>query len=1054
MEVSMKKLLQRIITVTAAAAVGSTGCPAVPAASVVSDSITPNFVAAPVFRTVNDKDGGFTGELRLEPAYGAVNAPVSLNEEALPEHFDLRETGMVSPVKNQGNYNTCWAHSSASSAESSIISSVPDIDLSEMHTAYYAWYDPHSKEADKPWEVIDQGGTSSRVINIWSNRHGPVLEERLPYMSGDFEDRLHVDESLYTKPDYTMRNAYRLDHDRERSDFEAVNEQIKQLVYSGHGVEVAFFSDEDNTNYIDHTSNTKRAARFANHAVTIVGWDDNMSAGLFKNSPEGNGAWLVKNSWGMNNNDDGYIWISYYDRSINDFVAYELDENDKHAYELSLDDYTPTQNLNEKDLSLLNFYKAPQDMDIEAIGTYILEPGTNYEIKIYKGRKLPYPSANLEPCCVTSGTAQMTGYLTFDLSSSVFVEKDEDFSVEVRLFTDEITPIFPVEGCYYAENLETGERTALFSDIPYSSYASCSDLYESYINFSDDDWRDTKLFDETFSNDMKDIFLENIKESLYMDLLPEDVEELEAADKSYAEYEKLFAESNIGLILGNLPIKVYADEPGAVEFSHISGQVAANELVSITAEDAAEILVSVNGGTFEPYTGPFAVTEDMKVSATTDRLHFTDREYTPERAQLNGLMYSDNGWFGFAEAEQDENGNYRIEVPAMSYELLLYPVTSAEISENSYGIKASQFSENLRPAYGITEIELKLTEEGKLPGSLKIILDRKSVDIDLESETVSYSYRSRLYAPDGTYIKDGSEIGQYAGMTLTLDTDGAKEEITVPERAVLPPISLDYFSETLGLIPNATASLLEYRVVSEGGDEDFADAVTRLIPGYKVTSGAILEKAFRVIPGEKIQLRLRAGNGFFMGEPVEFSIESAPEATSYVPRLKRVDGEYVYENKINAELMVNLELELEEYETFTYLPEKWGYKDADVFKTIMGRRLGTDNEDLIAVFCKSEWEMKVQPEIGKTFLVREPATLQSFASDASRYVWHEIGDADGSGKVDARDASLVLRYYAGLNDGDPSAINAMWRYTADMDGNGIITAADASAILKAYADAS
>ena len=1050
----MKNILQRFISAAAAAAVGSTVCPLYPAASDASDVTAPHFAAASSFRTANDKDGNFTGELRLEPAYGALTAPVALSGEAMPERFDMREAGMVTSVKDQGYLNTCWTHSSAASAETSIISSVPDIDLSEMHTAYYAWYDPNSKTSDDPWTVIDRGGTSAQVINIWSNRHGPLLEEHLPYLTDDFADRVKGVEGLYDSHDYTLRNAYTLDFNDERSDFDEVNEQIKQLVYSGHGVDVAFYSDtDDNTNYIDHTSNTKRAPRFANHAVTIVGWDDNMPAGLFKNSPEGDGAWLIKNSWGMNVDDDGYIWISYYDRSLTDFTAYELDENNEHAYELSLDDYVPAQTLTGDEVRTVNIYRAPKDMEIESVGTYILAPGTDYEIIIHKGLDITGSPDGGTAYKGTSGTAQMTGYLTFDLDSSISVEKDEYFSVEVKLSTEGITSIYAAEGCYYAENYETGERTSLFSDVQYSSYASCSELNESYIYFDDEGWSDTKLIDEEFSDDMKTELLEAIKESLYKDLLPGDTEELEEAENSYAEYEKIFAESNIGIILGNFPIKVYADEPGAVEFSHISGQVADGELVSISADSGSEILVSFNGGAYEPYTGPFAVTEDMKVSATTDRKYFSDRAYSPARAQLNGLMFSDNGWKGFTGAKPDEDGIYHIELPAITYELRLYPVTAAEISENEYGIKPSEFSDIIRPYYGTTEIVFELTEEGKLPSTVKIVVDRKSVDIDLETETVSYPYYAELYAPDGTFIEDGSEIGQYAGMTLTLLRNEETEEITVPSRAELPPITLDYFSETLGLIPNETAQLLEYRVASRGGSFDFSDAAPRLIPGYKVTSGAVLEKAFRVIPGETIELRLRAGNGCFAGEPVVFSIEDAPEATDYVPRLKRVDGELVYEDKENVELMINLELELAEYETYNYLPERWGYSNSSIFKEIMSKRLGTDSEDLIAVFCKSEWEMKVQPEIGQTFLVRKPATLQSFATDATRYVWHEIGDADGSGIVDARDASLVLRYYAGLSAGDPSAINAMWRYTADMDGNGIITAADASAILKAYADA-
>ena len=35
-----------------------------------------------------------------------------------------------------------------------------------------------------------------------------------------------------------------------------------------------------------------------NHAVTVVGWDDDYPAQNFPTAPEGNGAWIVRNSWG------------------------------------------------------------------------------------------------------------------------------------------------------------------------------------------------------------------------------------------------------------------------------------------------------------------------------------------------------------------------------------------------------------------------------------------------------------------------------------------------------------------------------------------------------------------------------------------------------------------------------------------------------------------------------------------------------------------------------------------------------------------------------------
>ena len=53
-----------------------------------------------------------------------------------------------------------------------------------------------------------------------------------------------------------------------------------------------------------------------NHAVCIVGWNDNYASTNFAKTPAGNGAFIVRNSWGTGWGAAGYFNVSYYDTTI------------------------------------------------------------------------------------------------------------------------------------------------------------------------------------------------------------------------------------------------------------------------------------------------------------------------------------------------------------------------------------------------------------------------------------------------------------------------------------------------------------------------------------------------------------------------------------------------------------------------------------------------------------------------------------------------------------------------------------------------------------------
>lgn len=127
-------------------------------------------------------------------------------QSELPATFDLRDRGVVTPVKDQGGWGTCWTFGVSAAAETSVLSSMGttyegyksatglDLDFSERHLAYFALspitsaQDPeqggegmavlgHEYYPNAPFE----GGHFCYATSLFASGAGPTLEKEYPY---------------------------------------------------------------------------------------------------------------------------------------------------------------------------------------------------------------------------------------------------------------------------------------------------------------------------------------------------------------------------------------------------------------------------------------------------------------------------------------------------------------------------------------------------------------------------------------------------------------------------------------------------------------------------------------------------------------------------------------------------------------------------------------------------------------------------------------------------------------------------------------------------------
>ena len=606
----------------------------------------------------------------------------------------------VSRIKDQDKTGLCWAFASTSAAEISYAKEyyertkrTENTLLSPAHMGYFLYNrvnDPlgntesdFNKPEDDDWAMT--GGQALLAMLHMSTWSGPGKESNTPFSS--VVNNIKTDIDIVTgKEIYSMKEGFSFNESYAYNDhltlensiyYPEVDKQdtMKSLIYKYGAVDAALDMDE---NYFPGGDAIEEEAYYnpdaiaeygTNHAVTVVGWDDNYSKDNFSSysyyysyysdepvymKPKNNGAWIVQNSYGTDFHDGGYFYVSYESCGLTDspVVAYDMQPADTYDYNYQYDGSVNPADTTESGLPVIysksraaNVFTAQDDIVLRAVGITEYDEGTtDYTVSIYTGLTKPESDPMSGKCVsMTTCSTDTPGCKTIPLTEPVAIDEGEKYSVVIMFNTagtafgaEKLEKDDDLNRSWLKIYVDTEPGQSFYRAKETGKWVDMSTTYGACFRikgFADD----PEIYNVTFTDGMGNT------------LGTERVKELRAAEGAYTPYRDGYRftgwDTDISSVTEEMTVnaqwaKLYSIDPIFTGYGTVApaGGAVPGELVTVNMAGETGHWPDVNSiyvcnddtGEFIPVKVSYSLTEDEQYDEILDRTNVKVKFIMPE----------------------------------------------------------------------------------------------------------------------------------------------------------------------------------------------------------------------------------------------------------------------------------------------------------------------------------------------------------------------------------------------------------------------------------------